>query len=54
MRARLAISDDDRELPFEFGEPVELNIESVGDHESVREIEAGLPRRVEDDMLHLT
>lgn len=45
----LTVSGDDWELPFAFGEPVNLDIEYEGDSEPELEIEVELPGRVENE-----
>lgn len=45
----ITISDDEWELPFAFGEPVELDIEFEGDGEPELEIEVELPGRIDDE-----
>ncbi|MEF8779987.1 MAG: amphi-Trp domain-containing protein [Haloferacaceae archaeon] len=45
----ITITGDDWELPFAFGEPVELDIEFEGDGEPELEIEVELSGRVEDE-----
>lgn len=45
----LTITGDDWELPFAFGEPVNLDIEFEGDGEQELEIEVELSGRRDDD-----
>jgi amphi-Trp domain-containing protein len=45
----ITITGDDWELPFAFGEPIELDVEFEGDGEPELEIEVELKGRVEDD-----
>lgn len=45
----ITVSGDDWELPFTFGEPVNLDIEFDGDGEPELEIEVELSGRIEDD-----
>lgn len=45
----ITITGDDWELPFAFGEPVELDIEFEGDGEPELEIEIELSGRIEDE-----
>lgn len=45
----ITLTGDDWELPFAFGEPVELDIEFEGDGEPELEIEVELSGRVEDE-----
>lgn len=45
----VTITDDGWELPFPFGEPVELEVEFEGDGEPELEIEVELSGRVEDE-----
>ena len=45
---KITITGDGWELPFDFGEPVELDIEFEGDREPELEIEVELSGRVED------
>lgn len=44
----VTISGDDWELPFAFGEPIELEIEFAGDEPEL-EIELEVPGRVDDE-----
>ena len=44
----LTIVDDDWELPFAFGEPVELEVEYEGADEPELEIELELPGRTDE------
>ncbi|MFB6254627.1 MAG: amphi-Trp domain-containing protein [Halobacteriaceae archaeon] len=46
----ITVTSDDWELPFMFGEPIELDIEFEGDGEPELEIELELTGRVEDEM----
>lgn len=46
---RLTISTDEWELPFEFGEPVELEVDFGGVGEPVLEIEVEIPGRSRDE-----
>ncbi|MFB6267060.1 MAG: amphi-Trp domain-containing protein [Halodesulfurarchaeum sp.] len=45
----LTISGEDWEIPFAFGEPVNLDIEFEGDGEPELEIEVELSGRIEDE-----
>jgi len=45
----IRIAGDEWELPFNFGEPVNLDIEFEGDGEPELEIEVELSGRVEDE-----
>ncbi|PSP55842.1 amphi-Trp domain-containing protein [Halobacteriales archaeon QS_1_67_19] len=45
----ITITGDDWELPFAFGEPVELDVEFAGDGEPELEIEVELQGRIEDE-----
>ncbi len=45
----ITLSGDDWELPFAFGEPVELEVEFQGDGEPELEIEVELSGRVGDE-----
>ena len=45
----LTVVDDEWELPFAFGEPVELEIDFEGVGESELEIEIEIPGRTGDD-----
>jgi amphi-Trp domain-containing protein len=45
----LTIVDDEWELPFAFGEPVELELDYDGVGEPELEIELGLPGRTDED-----
>jgi len=45
----ITLTGDDWELPFAFGEPVNLDIEFEGDGEPELEIEVELKGRIEDE-----
>lgn len=45
----ITLTGDDWELPFAFGEPVNLDIEFEGDSEPELEIEVELVGRIEDE-----
>jgi amphi-Trp domain-containing protein len=45
----ITITGDDWEIPFVFGEPIELDIEFKGDGEPELEIEVELTGRIEDE-----
>lgn len=45
----ITITGDEWELPFAFGEPVELDIEFDGDDEPELEVEVELSGRIEDE-----
>lgn len=45
----ITLTGDDWELPFVFGEPIELGIEFEGDGETELEIEIELSERAESD-----
>lgn len=49
----ITITGDDWELPFAFGEPIELDIEFEGDGEPELEVEVELSGRVEDETPNL-
>ncbi|UPV77149.1 amphi-Trp domain-containing protein (plasmid) [Halorussus limi] len=49
----ITITGDDWEMPFAFGEPIELDIEFEGDGEPELEIEVELSGRVEDKVPNL-
>lgn len=44
----VTISGDDWELPFAFGEPIELEVEFAGDEPEL-EVELEVPGRVDDE-----
>lgn len=45
----ITITGDEWELPFQFGEPIKLDIEFEGDGEPELEIEVELSGRIEDE-----
>jgi amphi-Trp domain-containing protein len=46
----ITLTGEDWELPFAFGEPINLDIEFEGDGEPDLEIEVELSGRIEDDV----